>query len=316
MFKTLITGCTGFVGSNLISYLQKQAGYEITGVRRNVDASHGALPAGISLIAYPDLLQETSAGWNSYIHLAGMAHDVKGTSEDEAYFEVNFELTKQVFQRFLQDEEAGTFVILSSMKAVADKPEGVVGEDMAPQPATAYGKSKLMAEEYVLEHEREGKRVFVLRPCMIHGPGNKGNLNLLYALIRRGIPWPLGSFDNRRSFLSIDNLNFVIHEILSGRLSPGVYHVCDDEPLSTNELVSLIAKTTEKSGRILSTPKWLIHSIAKAGHVLPLPLDQERLQKLTESYVVSNAKLKKALGKELPVNVRDGLTRTFRSFND
>ena len=52
----------------------------------------------------------------------------------------------------------------------------------------------------------DGKKVYILRPCMIHGPGNKGNLNLLYGVVSKGMPWPLGAFENRRSFTSIGNL--------------------------------------------------------------------------------------------------------------
>lgn len=58
------------------------------------------------------------------------------------------------------------------------------------------------------------KRVYILRPCMIHGPGNKGNLNLLYNVVRKGIPWPLGDFENKRSFTSIDNLCYVVEGLL------------------------------------------------------------------------------------------------------
>lgn len=60
----------------------------------------------------------------------------------------------------------------------------------------------------------DGKQVYILRPCMIHGPGNKGNLNLLYNVVKKGIPWPLGSFENRRSFTSIDNLCYVVEGLL------------------------------------------------------------------------------------------------------
>src|SRR5690606_40901886 len=64
---------------------------------------------------------------------------------------------------------------------------------------------KLMAEEYILSKPLpDNKRVYIIRPCMIHGPGNQGNLNLLYKVVEKGIPWPLAAFENKRSFLSID----------------------------------------------------------------------------------------------------------------
>ncbi len=71
---------------------------------------------------------------------------------------------------------------------------------------------------------------------MIHGSGNKGNLNLLYKIVQKGLPWPLGAFENKRSFTSIDNLTFIINQLIEKDIEPGIYQVADDEPLSTNEL--------------------------------------------------------------------------------
>jgi len=76
---------------------------------------------------------------------------------------------------------------------------------------------------------------------MIHGPGNKGNLNLLYKLVQKGLPWPLGAFENKRSFTSIDNLTHIITQIIEKEIDPGIYQIADDEALSTNELIQLIA---------------------------------------------------------------------------
>lgn len=60
-----------------------------------------------------------------------------------------------------------------------------------------------MAEDYILAHLPLDKKVYILRLCMIHGLGNKGNLNLLYGLVSRGIPFAVGDYDNSRSFLRI-----------------------------------------------------------------------------------------------------------------
>jgi nucleoside-diphosphate-sugar epimerase len=150
---------------------------------------------------------------------------------------------------------------------------------------------------------------------MIHGPGNKGNLNLLYQLVSKGLPWPLGDFQNKRSFLSIDNLCFVIKELLENNtISSGIYNVADDQSLSTNELISLLGQSLGKKSRVLNIPSSWIKGIAKLGDHLHLPLNRERLHKLTENYVVSNAKIVTAIGKELPIMAQEGLLRTFESF--
>lgn len=251
------------------------------------------------------------------IHLVGKAHDLKKVSSPNEYYRINTELTKQMFDVFLVSK-AKKFILLSSVKAVADEVQGELVEDVVPNPITHYGKSKLLAEQYILSHTiPENKRVYILRPCMIHGPGNKGNLNLLYSLVSKGLPWPLGLFENSRSYLSIENLCFIINELIVREDIPsGVYNVADDVPLSTNEVIKMIAESKGKKARILNLSKSLIKVIARVGDLLKLPLNSERLQKLTESYIVSNVKIKKALNKPLPVSSKEGLIRTFQSFVD
>jgi nucleoside-diphosphate-sugar epimerase len=289
-----ITGSSGFIGKYLIKYFS----------------------SNISFVKY-DRTSPLNIQGEAVLHLAGKAHDFKKTSNPDEYYEVNTELTKKVFDSFLASNSK-VYITLSSVKAVADEVEGVLTEDYISSPITHYGKSKLLAEEYILSKEiPQGKRVYILRPCMIHGPDNKGNLNLLYKLASKGIPWPLGAFKNKRSFCSIDNLMFIIKELIERENIPsGVYNVADDKALSTNEVISILAESKNKKPKIWNFSKRLIKSLAKLGDILTLPLTTERLQKLTESYVVSNQKIKSALGKELPVSAKDGLLKTFYSFND
>jgi nucleoside-diphosphate-sugar epimerase len=130
-----------------------------------------------------------------------------------------------------------------------------------------------------------------------------------------GIPWPLGGYENKRSFCGIDNLLFIIKELIDREDIPsGVYNISDDEPLSTNEVISIIAESQNRMPRIWNVSKRLIELAAKLGNVLKLPLNEDRLQKLTDSYVVSNTKLMSAIGKPLPVSSREGLLKTFQSF--
>ena len=289
-----LTGASGFVGKNITEFFKDTK--TIVKATRNTS------------IEFEEQV---------VIHLAGKAHDLKNVSSSDEYYKVNTELTKEIFDAFLTSE-AKVFITLSSVKAVADEVDGELTEDATPYPITHYGKSKLLAEQYILSQLiLEGKRVYILRPCMIHGPGNKGNLNLLYSLISKGLPWPLGLFENSRSYLSIENLCFIIKELINREDIPsGVYNVADDVPLSTNEVIKMIAESRGKKARILSLSKNLIKVLASVGDLLKLPLNSERLKKLTESYVVSNAKIKKALRKQLPVSSKDGLMRTFKSFAD
>ena len=290
-----ITGSTGFVGTNLLKYLSDTHHYS-----KYVRNSILNISEDIELV----------------IHLAGKAHDLKTKSIYNEYIQVNTELTKTIYDAFLASK-AKVFITLSSVKAVADEVEGVLTEECIPNPVSNYGKSKLLADEYILANKiPEGKRVYILRPCMIHGPGNKGNLNLLYKFVSIGFPWPLGSFKNQRSFCSIDNLSFIINELIYRQNIPsGVYIISDDESLSTNEVISLLAKSQNKKIKILKIPEGVIISLAKLGDLFRLPLTTERLKKLTESYVVSNQKIKSAIGKNLQFSAKDGLLKTFNSFS-
>lgn len=294
--KILITGVAGFVGSNLQLYLSEMYSLSTISVRYLSD-------------------QVFDISSDVVVHLAGKAHDLKRVSNPKDYYEANYELTKQLFDAFLTSE-ASVFIFMSTVKAVADEVKGVLTEDTIPNPKTHYGIAKHQAEQYILSQElSQGKRVYVLRPCMIHGPGNKGNLNLIYQLVAKGLPWPLGAFENQRSFLSIDNLCFVIKELIENKAIPsGVYQVADDKSLSTNELIQLLGTSLGKKSSIWSIPVSWIRSVAKLGDVLRLPLNSERLQKLTENYVVSNQKIVSAIGKSLPIKENEGLLKTFRSF--
>ena len=292
----IITGATGFVGKNLSKFL-KEKGHHIS---------------PLSLRKAWELDQNAEA----IIHLAGKAHDTKNTSAEKEYFEINTELTKKLFEEF-QKTPAQDFIYFSSVKATADTVEGFLDENHKSNPQTPYGKSKLYAEEFLLSQKLpENKRLFIIRPCMIHGPGNKGNLNLLYKFVQKGIPYPLAAFENKRSFLSIDNLNFLILEMLSNKnVGSGIYNFADDEVLSTNELVKLIANTSGKKEKLWKISSKLISATAKMGDVMKLPLNSERLKKLTSNLEVSNQKIKNALGiTQLPISAKKGIEITIKSF--
>ena len=232
----LITGIHGFVGSNLVNALKRQ--HTIFGLDIVAPAKDGVERT----YSWADLDNGRLPRVDAIIHLAGKAHDTKNRSAAEVYFQVNTGLTKKIFDYFSCHPETGKFIFFSSVKAAVDKVPGeVLYEDIEPCPVGPYGESKVKAENYIREQiERrreiyEGREIVILRPCMIHGPGNKGNLNLLYGFVKKGLPWPLGAFENRRTFTSIDNLTFVISGMLSKKIESGIYNMADDEPLSTNE---------------------------------------------------------------------------------
>lgn len=312
--KILITGVHGFVGSNLVKALSKDNliyGLDIV----------SPIKEGIRFTFSWDYLDKEGEipDVDAIIHLAGKAHDTKNQAAAETYFKVNRDLTIKVFDYFCAHPNIKKFVFFSTAKAAADRVDGILTEDVIPSPVGPYGESKIAAEKHILsrikELENTTKQVYIFRPCMIHGPGNKGNLNLLYNVVKKGIPWPLGAFENRRTFTSVENICFAVNGVLTKDVPSGIYNMGDDEALSTNELIEEICKSLGKKAHIWKLPKGLMTGFAKIGGALHLPLDSERLRKLTENYISSNAKIKAALGVEkMPVEAREGLKVTLKSF--
>ena len=175
--KILITGVHGFVGSNLVNaFKQVNTIYGLDIVSPKKD--------GVEHTFNWSVLDDLSnIDLDAIIHLAGIAHDTKNQTAAQKYFNVNLGLTQKIFEFFLHSH-IKKFIFFSSVKAAADRVEGdVLTEDVVPSPKGPYGESKIAAENYILSKQAEcevkGKEVYILRPCMIHGPGNKGNLNLL-----------------------------------------------------------------------------------------------------------------------------------------
>ena len=314
----LTTGIHGFVGSNLVRSLKdKYKFYGLDIVTPKKDGVEKTFSwSNLDKITIPDM--------DAIIHLAGKAHDTNNKSADDEYFKINTDLTIKIFDYFTKHPEIKQFIFFSSVKAAVDKVPGeVLTEETTPCPVGPYGESKVKAEQYILNQLAkspnlyEDREIIILRPCMIHGPGNKGNLNLLYGVISNGIPWPLGAFENKRTFTSIDNLSFVIDKLLENPVESGIYNMGDDASLSTNELIEVICKAMDKKPHIWKLNRVVVKIMAKVGDVLHLPLNSFRLDKLTENYVVSNDKLKHALGiAHMPMDARTGLTKTIKSFQN
>ena len=280
-----MTGSHGFVGTNLVEAFSDE--HEI--------------------IRWDVRLDDELPDCDAVIHLAGLAHDTKNTTQEDEYFKVNTELTKKIFDAFLKSE-AKKFIFFSSIKAKDND--------------TPYARSKYLAEQYIQEKFRDeslefrDKRTYILRSCMIHGKGVKGNLPLLFKFVKKGWPWPLAAFENQRSYASIGNVSYVVSELLMKDTESGLYNVCDDEPVSTNEMIRLISSTIGCKTKMLHFPKMLVRFGARLGNVLHLPLNSERLRKLTGDCIVDNSEIKFALEiSQMPVKTKDGLELTIREMN-
>ena len=314
--KIFITGVSGFVGSGLVDHLQHATGISLYGHSRNPEGTKLKFKdCKIEIVPHYSAAVFDNLNIDCVIHLAGIAHDLSNKYEPHDYYAVNFEGTKSIFKEFVKSN-VKKFIFLSSIKACIDSSAEPVEEGTPANPVSDYGKSKRLAEKFMEQQKLpEGKNVYLFRPCMIHGKGNKGNLNTLYRYVKSGMPYLFGAYSNHRSFLSADNLNFIVREFLENTYASGVYHLADDQPLSTNALIAVISSSLGQKPRIWNIPVSLIDPLSKIGSFFRLP--SERLKaKLTESLIVSTAKLKRVLGKPLPVDSKDGLLITLRSFNE
>jgi len=310
MTKVFITGVSGFVGSGLVRFLETSESTQLYGHSRDKDKARKQFgKSKINLEEEYTQQKSDELGIDVVIHLAGIAHDLSNQYKEEDYFKINYEGTVRIVNEFMKSK-AGKLIFLSSIKAAEDVSPGIVAEDIHPVPITPYGKSKRKAEEYIQSLVLPpGKKIYVFRPCMIHGQGNKGNLNLLYRFVKSGLPYPLGAFHNQRSFLSLGNFTFIVKHFMDKPLPSGIYHLSDDGYLSTTELYKTIAAALGRKARVMNIPVGgirLLFSLLGKGQML---------NKLTENMMVSNVKVVNTIGEPLPLDIHSGIRKTIQSFH-
>lgn len=311
MKTTLVTGATGFVGSELLPALRKQ-GWR---VRAAVRSSSADRLLGIETSIIGDLAERPDLGGalegvDAVIHLAGRAHVMNDRSHDP---ETEFRRANVVATRHLAEQAAACgvrrFVFLSSVKAQGEATQGgPMAETDEPRPLDAYGRSKLEAEHELRAVERDaGLEVAILRPPLVYGPGVKANFLRLIGAIGRGIPLPLGAVDNRRSLVGVWNLCDLILRCATDPSAAGeTFLVSDGEDLSTPELIRTLAEAMERPARLVPVPPSLLLA---AGRLLS---KAETVERLVGSLQVDSSKAARLLDWTPPVSAREGLARTAR----
>ena len=296
----LISGINGFVGKKLrISFSDE---FEVKGLSRSISAD-------------PDIYQ-----WNelfsirkpqrAWIHLSGSKAD-----EASVDLEKELELVSDAFRHF-KETHSEIFIYFSSVKAVSSKVNGVLLETHLYEKENPYGAVKRAVEKFLLAQElNANQRLYILRPCVIHGPGNAGSLRMLFRFIKKGFPYPLGAFDNQRSFLSVVNMQYLVYQMVMQKPKSGVYNLSDDEFLSTGDLIKIMSKVLGKKVKVLKISPTLILKLAQMGDKFGLPFNSIRLQKLVSDYKVSNEKIKSTLSiNTLPTSIEQGIEVSIRSF--
>jgi nucleoside-diphosphate-sugar epimerase len=328
--KILVTGASGFIGNFLLAALRDTA-YEVRAASRSRVEQQG-----IDYVSAPELGPDADwgralLGVDVVVHLAGRAH-VPSKNADaetkETYFRINTQGTRALAEQAAA-AEAKHFVFLSSCHVVAAESGEILSAETTPHPNSAYGRSKLEAERAAREALLNTACAWtILRPPLVYGRGNKANFGLLLKLVKSGIPLPLASVCNRRSFIYVENLVDVIVACLGNPKAFGkTYLPSDGEDVSTPELIRKIAKAnqsfqcsefsgsvsdkntrhsslaTRHSARLFPFPE----SILKALGCLP---GLGALRKLTSLLYVDSEPLRCELGWSPRFTMEQGLVKT------
>lgn len=307
-----VTGADGFIGGALCSKLERE-GRAVARIVRRTDGA-GADRRIVPDLSQVDALARAFRGVRAVVHLAGRAHVLRETADDPAatYARENVEGTAHVAEAAAR---AGLrrVVLLSSIGVNGIRTSGTpFTEAQSPAPAEPYAASKHAAELRLCEFARQrGLEFTILRPPMVYGPGAKGNLRRLLALVRSGIPLPLASLENRRSLIGVDNLGDLIALCVDHAAARDeLFLAAEPEVHSTPGLLEDIAAAMSRRSRLFRCPPLLLSASTRL-----LGYGAE-YAKLAASLEVSAHKAHRLLGWHPRVDYKTGLRQTVSAFLD
>ena len=311
--KILLTGATGFIGTRLSETLTN-SGHEVRNTARSLAQNNSTTREVITCdLESADNLDHLTTGCDAIVHLAGRAHvmsDNPATSES-LYLSANVAVTRRLAQS-ASITGVKRMILMSSVKVNGEST--TTGSPFTsldtPIPKDPYGRSKTQAEQALWDvtstSELEG---VVIRPPLVYGPGVRANFASLIGIINGGIPLPLGSIHNKRSFVSIDNLVDCIATVLQSSNAAGqTFLVSDGHDLSTPELIRSIASALHKSPMLFSFPPALLKLAATTAG------KRGAYDRLCGSLTVDIALTKQKLSWTPPFTVQDSMQRTVDAF--
>lgn len=309
----LITGASGFLGGHLARDLYTR-GIKLCLAGRNVKTDPGL--DGASEIIHGNL--DGTTNWQSalhsidaLVHCAGFAHADASRKNELLHQQINYEASINLAR---QAASAGVrrFIYISSIKVNGERslPERPFTAEDAPHPECAYGRAKHQAEQSLLHLAQNSVMdVVILRPCLIYGPGVKANFYHMLRALAVGLPLPLASVKNMRSYISVENLTDLIAVCLKHPAAANqIYLASDDKDFSTPDLLRCLARPLGRSARLMHCPLPVLNFAAK------LAGQQQRLDRLTSWLQVDTRKTHERLGWQPPYSADECLVRTAEAF--
>jgi nucleoside-diphosphate-sugar epimerase len=317
--RILVTGAAGFVGRALVRELAA-GGHQVRAAVREIAGSGGgaSLPGGIETVVSGSVGPDTDwtpalDGVGAVVHLAARVHVPPGTRQSgtNPYDEVNRAGTEQL-ARCASAAGVRRFVFLSTVKVHGeDSGTGTFRESDAPRPEGPYAVSKWRAEQTLNAMASAGSLdPVILRPPLVYGPGVKANFLSLLRAVDRGWPLPLGSVENRRSLIYVENLVSAIVRGLEAPAAAGrTYLLADGPPVSTPELIRRIARALDRHARLLTVPAGLLRL---GGSIVGR---RDAIERLLGSLAVDDGRIRRELGWTPPFSPDEGLQATAAWFH-
>ena len=300
----LITGATGFIGHHLYRWMSKQGETVRCAVRRPSQAFADAVEVG-EIHGETDWRQAL-VGVDTVIHLAARAHVLKETSRDPLveFRRVNVEGTLRLAEQMIE-QGCRRLIFVSTIGVNGDSTsvDRPFTELSPPAPHMPYAVAKWEAEKQ-LQQLKDQLEIVIVRPPLVYGANAPGNFGRLVRYVKRGIPLPLGSACNRRSFVAVQNLcDFLSCCVYHPAAVGETFLISDGEDLSTPELLRCLGTTFNRPVRLLPVPEILLRLPLRAA-------GRERLvNQLFGSLVVDSSKARTTLDWTPPLSVNQALAK-------
>jgi len=316
----VVTGATGFIGRHVVETLAAEGRPVRAVARRGAVFRSGVEVSIVKDLSDRESLRRAVTGASAVIHLAGRAHAKREAFADASSEcrRINVDGTAVLLEECIA---AGIpkFVFASSVKAVASQSDTALTPDTPPMPADAYGESKLEAERLIkVAAIREGISAPLLRLPVVYGGGMKANMAALFKAVDRGLPLPLASVANRRSFAYVGNVVGAFKALVDSPVegSPVAY-VSDERDMSTPTLIREIGVALGKRPRLLPMPAGILAGVGRVGGLLSgfagLHFSNESVIAVLGSLFVDTSSLREMTGFIPPYSVGQGLSLTAAS---